>query len=139
MPADWLEIREVARSRGKNHRPRHIGRAAPELAVDEICEPSQQLTNRHRRGAQVHGRQEARVVPLGKHVNGEPTCKQGAVEGHASVPEAENFKWIAVVGARLVQQYLPEPTTNNHADCHIEEQVVDCGRRKWWRSIPPTL
>src|SRR5262245_66379635 len=100
MPADWLEIREVASSRRKNYRPRNIGRAPPEFAVDEICEPPQELTNRHRRSAQVHRRHEARVVSFGEYVNGEPARKKRCVEGHPSVPEAANCE----SGTRVTSQ-----------------------------------
>ena len=116
---------------GKDHRPGQRGRcrAAPQLAIDEVGDPSQPEPDRHH-GAEPVGEQQQRQPPFpGEQDQGDDHPKRPAMEAHAAVPDLEDGGGMAEIQARLVEQDIAQPAAEHDAERGPGQEVVDVERR----------
>ena len=71
---------------GKNHRPRHVGDAAPEFAVDEIGDAAEHQTDRRDGTDDVGHAEEGNLAPARELKFRDDRAEEGAVERHAAGP-----------------------------------------------------
>ena len=90
--------------------PLHARDAPPELAVDEVGQPSEGETERGRTGHVVGQVPERVVVFPGIPQHEEDDAGQPAVAGHAAFPQHEKVKRIFEERPDVVEQDVPEPS-----------------------------
>lgn len=128
--------RQIIGGSGKHHRPLHIGDAAPQLAIDEIGEPSQQHPHRHANRNVIGYPDEAEfALPRDpRHRHGHPG--EAAMERHAAIPQPQQFPADEPVARKIgegagdaglsagIERRIAEPPADNHAQRAIEKQII---------------
>src|SRR5581483_9770662 len=94
-----VELARMARKRScaeawKYHRPGHVAHSAPELAVNEVRKTAEEQP--HRRGCRTEVHHAPDICPdaPGEQDDGDDRAKQGAVKGHATVPDGNHLERI---------------------------------------------
>src|ERR1041384_1201602 len=121
MPRQRIDLREY-------HRPRHIGRAAPELAVDEVPQPAGREAERNERRDEVGHFEPALVPVVREQRERQHHADESTVKAHSALPQGQNLQWMDEVVRRLVEQNVAETAAENHPEYAVEEHVVDIAR-----------
>ena len=111
----------------KHHRPWQVAGAAPQLAVDEITEPSAGKTERHQRRDEINGRQYAMTMFARIPNHGDHDTDKSAVEGHAALPHIKNAPRFDQVFAELVKQDITKAAAEDGAEDAVEQRVIQIG------------
>lgn len=142
--ARLIQLARVARQivgGGENHRPRHIGNAAPQLAIDEIRQPAEQHPHRHAdRNIIDHADEVQPIAPRNVSHRRRDTC-QTAVERHAPVPQPQQLPRNKAVARKIgkgagdagfaagIEQRITKPPADDHAQRAVEKQVIGMALR----------
>src|SRR6476469_1508216 len=109
----------------EDHTPGHSGDASPELAVDEVTHaPSSEAERRERRD-EVHDAEVRSVMAPCRETHGEHHAEKAAVEGHAALPDGEDFERMAYVVARLVEKHIAQASAEDHAQHGEKYEIVE--------------
>ena len=90
-----VELARVARQRAaerEDHRPGHVGRPAPQLAVDEVRDPAEEKPDRPDRAGDVAERQCRDAALIGEQQHRDDAAEEAAMEGHAALPHLEDLE-----------------------------------------------
>jgi hypothetical protein len=124
-----VELRGVQRHAVHDHRPGHVGRLAPQLAVDEVADSAGADADRRQRRGEVEHVGDALAAAAGEHRERDEHARESAVEGHAALPDAQQAERVIEDAFGAVEQDPAESPAEDHADRAVEDQVVDLGRR----------
>ena len=114
---------------GETHRPGQVrgGRATPQLPIDEVPDPPGSKPDGNG-GHQEIGDLQERPGPSPSEEHHPHNHADGtAVETHAAVPDLENVQRMGHVVAELVEHYVTEPPSQDHARDAVEQQILDVG------------
>src|SRR5262245_22547900 len=84
-----VQLARVARQRAagrKYHRPGHVGRTAPKLAIDEIGDAAEKDPDRSGRAGDIAERQYGQAAMAREQDDGEYAAEKAAVNRHAALP-----------------------------------------------------
>lgn len=103
----------------KDHCPWYIGDPAVEFSIDKVSDAAESEANGCRYDHEVSGLPE-----IDPHVPAEENaCDEAAdktsVKGHAAMPNGENLKGFAEIGAWIVEDYVTEARTDEEPDDDI--------------------
>ena len=110
---------------GKHHRPGHIGRPAPQFAVDEIGDAAEKQPDGRRRAGEVAERQKRDVAKPRKQKDHDQTADEAAVERHAALPELEDFERVLDEIRQIVEQHIAGAAAEDDAQGHPQHEVVE--------------
>jgi hypothetical protein len=128
-----IELAGMARQRAaarKDHGPRHVGDAAPQLAVDEVGQPAEEQADRHHEGHQIRQHERVDLVAPGEGQDGDDDAQKPAMERHAAFPQGQDGERIGDVEAGLVEQHVAQPAAQDDAQGGPQQEVVDLDRRE---------
>src|SRR6476660_10408209 len=97
----------------KYHRPRHVGRAAPKLAVDEIGDAAEKDSDRPGGAGEVTQRKNGETAVAGEQDDRQHAAEKAAVERHPALPELQALQRMRDAIAGLVEQHVAEPSAEN--------------------------
>src|SRR4051812_14150906 len=97
----------------KHHAPRHVRHPAPQLAIDEVAEPAGRESERNQRRKEVHEPQIVDALAPGGESHGSHDPEQAAMKRHAALPYREDLERMRQVMARLVEEHIPEPASED--------------------------
>src|SRR6185312_3741673 len=110
-----IELRGVARHGGAAVRighqecPRYVGRAAPQLAVDEITEASTEQSDTRQRRGEVEYIADVPRTAHREDRHGHEHAEQAAMEGHATLPDLQRIERIAAPQGQSIKQHVADP------------------------------
>jgi hypothetical protein len=109
----------------EHHGPRQvgIGRAAPQLAVDEIADAPEAQAQRHAGRDEIHHLPERLAARAREPHLRSDHAQQAAVEAHAALPHEQDLQRVGQVEVGLVEQAVAEAPAQDGAE-HAEEQHV---------------
>ncbi len=113
-----VELAGMARQRSaarKDHGPRHVADAAPQLAVDEIGQPAEEQADRRHDGHEIGQHQGIDLVAPSEQQDGGDDAQKPAMERHAAFPQGQDGQRIGGVEQRLVEQHVAQPAAEDHA------------------------
>ena len=115
--------RQLLRIGREDHRPRHIGRLAPEFGIDEITDAPGAQPNGDKGGNEVHQLEKFLAVAPRKDPGTQQHAQQTAMKRHATLPNLEDQRRIVDIGRQIVEQHIAQPPADDHAHGHPEHQV----------------
>src|SRR5207253_6705683 len=104
--------------------PGQAGRAAPELAVDEIGEPAEEQARRNAAGDVIVDAQPVELLAPGEIEDAAGDPDHAAMEAHAAIPQPEDLRRIVEIFPRLVEQHIAEAAAEDDAERGVEGHVV---------------
>src|SRR5215471_697616 len=130
--------RDVA-ALGKDHRPRHVGRPPPQLAIHEIGEADEKDPRWSSRTGEVAERQEGYAALPGEQYDRKHAAKKAAVERHASFPHLHDLGWMLDEVAEVIEEHITRTAAQNDAERDPQDEVVEVrpSERGW--AAPVTL
>src|SRR5580692_3580554 len=109
----------------EDHRPRDIARAAIELAIDEVGDAAKEQTDRYRLCNDVGEGKERYSTGAGVQYDRNGHAEGAAVEGHPAVPYVNRLDRMIDIVARLVEQNVSDPPSENNAERCPHQEIVD--------------
>src|SRR5690606_27892313 len=103
---EFIKLRGMARQLqpvgGKHHGPGNIACPAPQLTVDEVADaPCTEAKWRQRRDEVQHGGDRFATAAREQH-HCEHYADEAAVEGHATIPDADDHRWIGEEAVEVI-------------------------------------
>src|SRR5665213_1939251 len=132
MARQWAAI-------GEYHGPRHIGRTAPEFAVDEIGDAAEKYSDRPDRAGDVAEREDGDAALACEQHHRDDAAGEAAMERHAAVPELEDFEWMFDEVRQIVEQHIAGAAAEDDAERHPEHEVVEIEQRHGRGAAPEPL
>ena len=108
---------------GKDDAPGGRGDLAPELAVDEIADAAEKESRRNERRDEVGNVDEALLSGPAEIEEGQGQADGSAVEGHAAVPETQDFRRISQIDGQIVEDDVAQSAAQ-HAAQHGEGHKI---------------
>jgi hypothetical protein len=126
----------MARNRsaaGKNHRPGHIGRSAPQFAVDEIGDAAEKQADRGDRRGYIAKRQDRQAAAQREYNGRNNAAEKAAVKRHAAVPQFENLERTGDKVRKIVEQNVPDTAAEDDPERDPDDEIVELGDgdRRW--------
>ena len=137
-----VELARVTRLRAagrKHHCPRHVGRPAPQFAVDEIGDAAEENSDRPGRTGQVPEREDRKAAMACEQDDREHAAEKAAVERHAAFPELQALERMRGEIARVVEQHIADAPAEDDAERHPQHEVVEIADRHRRRPAPKLL
>src|SRR6476646_11619687 len=107
------------RSAGRKYqRPRHVGRAAPKLAVDEIGDTNEKDSDRPGGAGEVTQRKNGEAAVAGEQDDRQHAAEKAAVERHPALPELQALQRMRREIAGIVELLEAAPTAENDPERH---------------------
>src|SRR5262249_26419567 len=132
--------RHTARVRaGEDHRPRYVGRTAPQFAVHEVGEPAEEEPDRPNRAGEVAEREPRDAARAGEQADREHAAEQTAGERHAAVPYLQDLDRVGDEEVEIVEQHVPDAPAENDAERDPQDEVVEDRDRERRRPSPKSL
>ena len=130
LERDLVELRRMARERlaidlREPHAPRHVGRPAGQLAVDEIADAPRREPGWNQRRDEIHRGEPAALAHRAEDRDRDEHADEAAVEAHAARPDLQDLQRMAQVMFRLVEEDVAQAPAEDHAEHAVEEHVVD--------------
>ena len=130
-----IELARMARQRpaaGEHHRPGHVGRAAPQFAVDEIGDAAEEQPDRPDRAGDVAERQDRNAALAREQHHGDHAAGEAAVERHAAVPQLHDLERMRGEMRQIVEQHVAGAAAEDDAERHPQHEIVevDDGHRR---------
>src|SRR5690606_27579933 len=117
--------REAGGAFGEDHGPAHLADLAPEFAVDEVGDASEEQAGGGGADDEIAEVQQGLAVAAGEPGEGEGDADEAAVAGHAAVPDAQERERLGEQQAGRVEQEVAEPSADEHADDERDHEVAD--------------
>ena len=142
----FVKLAGMARHAGsvarKDHRPGHVGGAAPQFAIDEIGQPAEEQADGREGAGQVRQRQHLQLAPAAEQPDRDHHAQQPAMERHAAFPGGDDADGIGeephrqpvaeggIVGRDAAQdgaidQHPAQPSAQDDAEGGPHHQVAD--------------
>ena len=134
-----VELARVARQRPaerEDHRPGHVGRPAPQLAVDEVREPPEEDPDRPDRAGDVAERQRRDAAVIGEPQDRDDAAEEAAMERHAALPHLEDLQRVLEEVRQVVEQDVADPAAEDDAERHPQDEIVVVGDGERRRAAP---
>ena len=97
-------------SMGKDHRPVGIACTAEQLAIDEIGDAPEEKPDRYGCRYGIADFEKGDSAPPGEQRHGDQHAEQAAMEGHAALPDRQNFAGMGEVEFGAVEEDVTEPS-----------------------------
>src|SRR6202043_2558911 len=110
---------------GKDHRPRHVGRPAPQFAIDEIGDAAEEQSDRTDRGDDVAERQHRNATLEREGDDGDDAAGDAAMKRHATVPQFENLPRMLDEMRKIVEQYVAGAAAEDDAEGDPDDEIVE--------------
>src|SRR5690606_3443811 len=124
----FVELRRMAPDAADVEAPGHVGRLAPQLAVDEVADTPEAEPGRHERCQEIAHLEKAAPDAPAEQPDGDDDAEQAAVERHAAFPDTKHVQRIGEQPVPGVNEAVAEPAAHDHADHRVENEVVHlCG------------
>ena len=134
-----IELARMARQRaaaGKHHGPGHVGRPAPQFAVDEIGDAAEEQPDRGDRRRDVAERQHRNAAVAREQHDGDDAAGEAAMERHAAVPEFEDLDRVRGEVRQIVEQHVAGAAAENDAERDPDHEVVEVEHGERRRAAP---
>src|ERR1700726_184835 len=109
MTRDRTAVRE-------HHGPWHVGRPAPQFAVDEIGEAAEEQSDRTDRGDDVAERQHRDAALEREGDDSDDAAGDAAVKRHAAVPQLEDLQRMLDEMRKIVEQDIAGAAAEDDAE-----------------------
>src|SRR5437763_1846313 len=137
-----VKLARMARHRPaarKHHRPRHVARAAPQLAIDEIGETPEEQPDRPDRADHVAEREHRDIAAARKQHDRDHAAEKAAVERHAALPNIENLERVRREVREIVEQHIAGAPAEDDPEGDPQDEVVELAGFDRRRSGPGAL
>src|ERR1700690_4143596 len=109
----------------KDHRPRDVGLAPVELAVDEIADAAKEEADRYRLDDDVGERQDRQLASASEEHDRQGDAERTAVERHPALPQIERLDRVLDVIDQIVEQHVADAAAEHDAKRRPDEEIVD--------------
>ena len=119
---------------GENYAPCPVCLPPPQLAVDEIREPTKPKANGRDDGQIIEDAKGIQPVGPGEKQDGNDNADKAAVERHAPFPQLHNRQRVGKEFRRIIENHIAKPPANDHAQCCPADEIVHmelCHGRAW--------
>ena len=121
----------------EHHAPRQVGGPTPELGVDEIGDPAQEMADRIGRDDHVGDPQQIKLVAPGVEDHGDGHADDATVEAHPAFPGLEDGDRVLPDHGRCVEQHMTQPAAADDADGDPQDQVIHLQGRERRGAVRP--
>ena len=108
----------------KAERPRHIGRMAIYLMVEQIAQPHEGAAHGHGNHHPVERPQVGHPIVSGEEPQANQQAHRSAMAGHAAVPESQDLDRIGQIVARFVEQTVTQPRADDRGQGAVDENGI---------------
>ena len=98
---------------GENNAPWQVRCTTPQFAVDEVCQTSEQETQRRDSGDTIGQRPEFDIVAACVNVDGCDNAGKTPMERHAAFPDGEDVARIFEIETRVVEKNIAQTSAEN--------------------------
>src|SRR4029434_128040 len=112
----------------EHHRPRHMRDAPPELAINEVAEPSGGESQRNQWRDKIGDVEPPLATTARKKPKRDQHAEEAPMETHAALPYGENLERMREVIEWFVEQHVAKTPAQNDAEHAVEQHVVDIAR-----------
>ena len=127
-----VELARMPRQRtaaGKHHGPGHVGRAAPQFAVDEIGDAAEEQADRPDRAGNVAEREDRNAALAREQHHRDDAAGEAAVERHAALPQLHDLDRVGGKERKVIEQHVADAAAEDDAERHPDHEIVEVDER----------